>query len=61
MEDANADTNLLVGGSLSVVGAGLGVLSVLLFFPPDTQEEPPVEAVLVPVPGGVLLEFHVRY
>lgn len=58
---ADVNTNLTIGAGITAAGIGLGVLSAVLFFPKDKTEAPPVETAFLPVPGGVMLSFRVRY
>ncbi|MBN2051183.1 MAG: hypothetical protein JW760_12095 [Spirochaetales bacterium] len=58
---ADVNTNLTIGAGLTAAGIGLGVLSAVLFFPKDKTEAPPVETAFLPVPGGMMLAFRVRY
>lgn len=56
----NAERNFLLGSSLSLVGTGLGVLSVILFTRPPGEEEPPQTAFIPEFrPGAVC--FHIRF
>ena len=57
--DGNVNLYLPLGAGLAAAGVGLGVLSTILFLADgdDSGIKPPVQAAMLPVPGGVQLSF----
>ena len=59
--DGDANMNFIIGAAAAGVGAGLGVVSAILFAKgAAAKKEPVVTGMIVPVPGATTLSFRVR-